>query len=656
MNVTELARLLKVSPNYLREKLPALGFDIGFKAIKVDNQTARKILQQWPAFMRRLERQAEEARRQEASATAAREISKTIKVDRLVTVRDFATLTGVPVNRILAELMKNGIFTSLNEKIDHETAVVIGADLGIDVVLNENEEADKHVDQSEKIQQVLDGEDKASLVVRPPVVVVMGHVDHGKTKILDAIRNTNVMGGEAGGITQHIGAYQVERRGRLITFIDTPGHEAFTAMRNRGAKVADIAILVVAADDGVKPQTIEAYRIIEAAKIPFIVAINKIDKPDADLDKVKRELSNQLLLVPEDWGGKTICSPVSAKENKGIIELLDTLLLVADINEDSLKANPTAAGIGTVVESRVDQGEGLVATILVQNGTLRVGDNLSCNGFDYGRVRAMKNHLGQNLVAVAPAMPAKIIGFKVAPAVGDIIEVASGQKAKLKNFRPAVTDNVVIAEADNDDGPRINLVIKSDTLGSGEAIESSISKMETQGVKVKIIFKGLGHISESDISRAVSSKAQIIGFNVKAAPLAEEQARSSSVPLKSYKIIYDLLNDLKAQIQEMVKPEIRRVDLGKLKVAAIFRSEKKGMIVGGKVISGLVKRDSLIEVFRGHELLATGQLSVLKVGKEETDQIEEGIECGISYVGKPVIEVDDILHVYQEEKIFRKVK
>ncbi len=656
MNLTELARLLKVSPNFLREKLPALGFDIGLKAIKVDNQTARKILQQWPAFIRRQERQAEEARRQEASIQSARELSKSIKVDRLVTVRDFASLTGVPVNKILAELMKNGIFTSLNEKIDFETASIIGADLGIDVIANDKIDDDNQVDQSQKIQQVLDAENRADLSIRPPVVVVMGHVDHGKTKILDAIRNTNVMAGEAGGITQHIGAYQVERRGRLITFIDTPGHEAFTAMRNRGAKVADIAILVVAADDGVKPQTIEAYRIIEAAKIPFIVAINKIDKPDANIDKVKQELSNQLLLVPEDWGGKTICSPVSAKENKGIIELLDTLLLVADLNEDTLKANTEAAAIGTVVESRVDQGEGLVATVLVQNGTLRVGDNLSCNGFDYGRVRALKNHLGQNLSEVSPAMPAKIIGFKVAPAVGDIIEVGEGQKAKLKNFRPNVTDNIATSESDNDDGPRINLIIKSDTLGSGEAIESSISKMETQGVKVKIIFKGLGHVNESDISRALASKAQIIGFNVKAAPMAEEQARVSAVSLKSYKIIYDLLNDLKAQIQDMVKPEIRRVDLGKLKVLAVFRSEKKSMIVGCKVASGIVKRASLIEIWRGSELIGTGELSILKVGKEETDMLEEGVECGISYLGKPLIEIGDTLQVYQEEQIFRKVK
>lgn len=655
MNLTELARLLKVSPNFLREKLPGLGFDIGLKAIKVDNQTARKILQQWPAFMRRLERQAEEARRQEAIVQSARQLSKSIKVDRLLTVRDFAGLTGVPVNKILAELMKNGIFTSLNEKIDFETASIIGADFGIEVTLNDATAEDQGVDQSQKIQQVLESEDKANLSLRPPVVVVMGHVDHGKTKILDAIRHTNVMAGEAGGITQHIGAYQVERRGRLITFIDTPGHEAFTAMRNRGAKVADIAILVVAADDGVKPQTVEAYRIIEAAKIPFIVAINKIDKPDANLDKVKQELSNQLSLVPEDWGGKTVCSPVSAKENKGIVELLDTLLLVADLNADALQANPDASAIGTVVESRVDQGEGLVATVLVQNGTLRVGDQLSCNGFDYGRVRAMKNHLGQNLDSVSPAMPAKIIGFKVAPAVGDIIEVGMGQKAKLKNFRPNGNDTAVVAEADNDEGPRINLIIKSDTLGSGEAIESSISKMETQGVKVKIIFKGLGHVSESDISRATASKAQIIGFNVKSAPMAEEQARLAGISIKAYKIIYDLLNDLKSQIQEMVKPEIRRVDLGKLKVLAIFRSEKKSMIIGAKVIDGLVKRESLLEVWRNHELITTGELSTLKVGKEETDMLELGAECGITYVGKPLLEVGDILQVYQEEKIFRKV-
>jgi translation initiation factor IF-2 len=605
--------------------------------------------------MRRLERQAEEARRQEATATKNKEVTKTIKVTRLVTVRDFATLTGLPINKILAELMKNGIFTSLNEKIDYETAVVIGADLGIEVVLSDAVELEGP-DQSEKIKEVLNKEASGDMKSRAPVIVVMGHVDHGKTKLLDAIRNTNVVEGEAGGITQHIGAYQVVRNERAITFIDTPGHEAFTAMRNRGAKVADIAILVVAADDGVKPQTVEAYRIIEAAKIPFVVAINKIDKPDANIEKVKQELSNQLKLVPEEWGGKTVCAPVSAKEGTGITDILDTLLLIADMEADNLKANPDASGMGTVIESKVDQGEGVIATVLVQNGTLRVGDDLSCSGMNYGRARALKNYLGQTVSEALPSTPVKVIGFKVAPAVGDIIEVGQGTRVKQKSFRSNGSDGPTLNEAESEDGPVINLILKTDALGSGEAIEGSLSKIDTQGVKVKIILKSLGHVSESDIGRAEASQAQIICFNVKASPQAEEQARNKKVVLKSYKIIYDLLNDLKAQIQELVKPEINRVDTGKLKVAAIFRSDKKGQIVGGRVIEGLISRDSLIEVFRNHELLASGQLAGLKMAKEEVDQVELNHECGISYVGAPVIEVGDTLQIYREEKIFKKVK
>lgn len=655
MNVTELARLLKVSPNFLREKLPELGFDIGWKAVKVDNQTARKILQQWPAFMRRLERQIEERRRQEADVHKNKELTKSIKINKLVTVRDFAGLTGIPINKILAELMKNGIFTSINEKIDYETAVVIGSDLGIEVVLSEESTGDPE-DQSSKIKEVLGREAHSDMQLRAPVIVVMGHVDHGKTKLLDAIRQTDVVAGEAGGITQHIGAYQVVRNDRPITFIDTPGHEAFTAMRNRGAKVADIAILVVAADDGVKPQTVEAYRIIEAAKIPFIVAINKIDKPDANIEKVKQELSNQLKLVPEDWGGKTVCSLVSAKDNIGITDILDTLLLIADIEADNLKANPDASGMGTVIESKVDQGEGVVATVLVQNGTLKIGDDLCCNGVSFGRARALKNYLVQNVTEALPSMPVKVIGFKVAPSVGDIIEVGQGTKVKQKNFRTSSTEIQPATEADDDDTQVINLIIKADTLGSAEAIEGSLSKIDTQGVKVKIIVKSLGHISEGDISRAESSKAQIIAFNVKASTQAEEQARSKAVPIKSYKIIYDLLNDLKAQIQEMVKPEIKRVDMGKLKVAAIFRSDKKGQIIGGRVIDGLITRDCMIEVYRNFELQATGQLAGLKMAKEEVDQVEHNEECGISYVGAPVIEVGDTLQIYREEKIFKKVK
>ncbi len=655
MNVTELARILKVTPDFLKQKLPEMGYDVGWKAIKVDNQTARRIIREWPVFMRRLEREAEAKKQAEAVADGVEQVKREVKVPKFITVKDFAAASGLPVNKLLAQLMKSGVFTSLNEKIDFDTAHIVGADLGVEVVLDDSEGVME--DQSSKIKDIIAREQADNLVTRAPVIVVMGHVDHGKTKLLDAIRKTDVVAGEAGGITQHIGAYQVERQGRPISFIDTPGHEAFTAMRNRGAKVADIAILVVAADDGVKPQTVEAYRIIEAAKIPFVVAINKIDKPEANLDKTKQELANQLNLVPEDWGGKTVCVPVSAKAETGIIELLDTLLLVADMEEANLKANPTAPAVGTVVESKIDKGEGVVATILVQNGTLRVGDELCCEGITYGKVRALKNYLGKNIDSAPPSTPARVIGFKNAPAVGDIIQVACGLKIKLKNIRPISQDNgnsAQVEEAKNA-AEQINLVIKGDMLGSVEAIEGSLSKIDTQGVKIKIVVKGLGNITEGDVERAEANRAELIGFNVKAAPAAEELARTKGVEIKLYKIIYELIGDIKAKIQDLVKPEIKRVDIAKLKVLAIFRTEKNEQIVGAKVLSGLAEPNVLAEVWRDEDLLEIGKLTSLKIGKEEVDQAEPGSECGLKFSGRPVIKMGDILQLYKEEKIYKKI-
>lgn len=657
MNLTELARVLNVNPNFLRDRLPEMGYHIGWRAIKVDNQTAKKIIKEWPLFMKRWQKTEDDKKRAEAVIAETLATHTEVKVPKLLTVRDFAQITGLPVNKILAELMKNGIFTSLNEKIDFDTASIIGADLGMEVILDEAPEVES-ADQSSKIKDVIGKEDVAHLVTRPPVIVVMGHVDHGKTKLLDAIRTTDIVATEAGGITQHIGAYQVKRHDRLLSFIDTPGHEAFTAMRNRGAKVADIAILVVAADDGVKPQTVEAYRIIEAAKIPFIVAINKIDKPEADITRVKQELANQLNVLTEEWGGKVVCVPVSAKDGTGISEILDTLILVADMEEDNLKANPDSPATGTVVESRIDKGEGVVATVLVQNGTLRVGDELCGDGICLGKVRALKNYLGQTLPEAGPSVPARVIGFKIAPTVGDVVQVGVGLKIKNKTFRPQANENVsslAKKEDEKDVTEQINLVIKGDTLGSVEAIEGSLSKIETYGVRIKILSKGLGNITEGDIERAEGSHALVIGFNVKVGSGAEELARVKNVEVKQYKIIYELLGDLKIKIQELVKPEIVRTDLAKLKVLAIFRTEKKEQILGAKILEGVMEPNTLVEVMRDNELFDQGKITALKIGKEDVTRAEAGTECGLKYEGQPIVQVGDILQVYKEEKVYKKI-
>jgi translation initiation factor IF-2 len=656
MNITELARILKISPQELKDLLPELGFAIGQKAIKVDNNTAKKIIKNWPLWRRRFEQKKSllEAKQREDEVLPQETLK--IKVPSLITVREFAELSNIPVNRILKELMKNGVFTSINEKIDFDTASIIGADLNLDVsLLSEDENLQDN--DLEQVSNIIDKEEKADLINRPPVIVVMGHVDHGKTKLLDSIRTTNVAGGEAGGITQHIGAYQAIRKDKLITFIDTPGHEAFTAMRSRGAKVADIAILVVAADDGVKPQTVEAFKIIEASKIPFIVAINKIDKPEADIDRVKQELVNQLNINPEDWGGKTICVPVSALKNEGIEDVLDMVLLVAETELDGMKANPRASAAGTVIESNVDKAAGPVVTLLVQNGTLRVGDELCYNGICYGKVKALKNYLGESITEVSPSQPVKVLGLKVSPLVGDILKVGDGKKIKMRKMKNRETASK-LASSDQDSEEKIaqlNVIVKSDFLGSAEAIEESLLKINTEKIKVKIISKGLGNITEGDVKRAQGANAKILGFNVKMAANIENLARDNEVDIKLFSIIYDLIEYVKTEMNLLVKPEFKRIVIGRIKILAIFRSDNKFQIAGGQVLSGEARSNSKVIVERNGEPILEGQIENLQSGKQEVNQVPSGNECGLKYVGKPILEINDELEVYEEEESVEQV-
>ncbi|MDD5032450.1 MAG: translation initiation factor IF-2 [Patescibacteria group bacterium] len=659
MNVTELARILKVNPQELRDLLPQLGFHIGQKAIKIDNREAQKIISQWPNLIRNLQRQKEAESKEEMIEEEKAEGKKIVSVPNFIIVRDFAALAGLPINKVLAELMKNGIFTSMNEKIDFDTAAIIGENLGLEIKFEEKKEGEED-GRENKLGEILGREEKGKLQNRAPVVVVMGHVDHGKTKLLDAIRTTDVAAGEAGGITQHIGAYQVVRKNRAITFIDTPGHEAFTAMRSRGARVADIAILVVAADDGVKPQTIEAFRIIEAARVPFVVAINKVDKAEADNNKTKQELATQLKVQPEDWGGKTICAPVSAKTGQGVEDLLDMILLVAEMEAENIKANPDAAAAGTVVESHVDKGAGPVATILIQNGTLRVGDNLCFNNNAYGKVRALKNYKGESITEAGPSTPARVLGLKISPAVGDILEVGEGERIKNihsleSKVRRGKTN--VIQQADNGDDKvrKVNLVIKSDVLGSAEAIEESLAKISGENIKVKIISKGLGNITEGDVKKAEDSGAQIIGFNVKIPPTIENLIREKEIKVNVFKIIYDLLDYVKEEMEKLVEPEIKRVDLGRLKVLAVFRTDPGNQIVGGKVMFGRIEAGSLVEVMQGNEVIGKGKVVRLQLNKKNIDSAQEGEECGLQYEGKPIIKEGDILQFYKTEEVKEKI-
>jgi len=660
MNVTELARILRMTPQELRYFAPQLGYDIGAKAIKVNQNVANKIIKNMPSLRRQIEeqRRLEEKKKKEREDAFRAENKKTIEVPKFITVRDFSALAGVPVNLILAELMKNGIFASLNEKIDFDTAWLAGGELGVEVI-PQSEDQDESTENENKLKDILSKEGKNDLLPRPPVIVVMGHVDHGKTKLLDAIRSTNVIGGEAGGITQHIGAYQVKRKEQLITFIDTPGHEAFTAMRSRGAKIADVAILVVAADDGVKPQTVEAFKIIKAAQIPCVGAINKIDKPDANLDKVKQELSTQLNIIPEDWGGKTICSPISALKNQGIAELLDMVLLTAETEAVDIKANPNADAAGTIIESNMSKEAGPVATILVQNGTLRTGDQLTLNGINVGKVRRLNNYLEQEIKEAGPATPVQIIGLKIAPQIGDILEVGDGERVKHRKDHGSGQLSFPSNNSGNeeeDTTKKFNVIIKSDVLGSAEAIEESLAKISTSDVRAKIIQKSLGNITDGDIKKAEATGAVILGFNVKIAPNIAEIAREKNVEIKTYRIIYDLINFVKEKLEDMIEPTIIRKDLGRLKVLAIFRTEKDSQIIGGKVLDSQIENDSTIEVYREKELISTGKLKKLQAAKQNVTFVEADQECGIEFSGKPVIEVGDILNFYKEEVIKKKLK
>lgn len=663
INVTELARKLKIPTKDLLERLPEMGYPIGKRAIKIKGKMAQEIIEKWDIMnkmyegkLKLAEQEKKDARKaaREESGKQAPKAAKQVSIPSFITVREFAERTEIPVPTVIQTLMKAGIFASLNERIDFDTAQIIGDDLGLEVI----EDSETQIDVEKEEQSVSDiiGKEKEK-EDRAPVVVVMGHVDHGKTKLLDTIRQADVVAGEAGGITQHIGAYQVKKKGRKITFIDTPGHEAFTAMRSRGARIADIAILIVAADDSIKPQTVEAIRIIEQSGLPMIVAINKIDKPDANIERVKSDLA-QHNLTPEEWGGKTVTAEISALKGTGIDDLLDMVVLVADDHQEEIKANPDGTVVGTVIESHVDKGEGPVATILVQNGTLRAGSYMGINGTLYGKVRAMKDWNGKDVKKAGPSTPVKILGFKVSPKVGDIVVITESQKDLKKKiaYQDLVRDQVAVAstqmnqpEEEEDGKVKYNVILKADMLGSLEAITESLEKIHHPEVSLKIASKGLGNITESDIQQAESSEATILSFHVKPTQNAELLARDKQVSIKQYKVIYDLLNDVKAQLEEMLGDEVIETEVGELQVLAIFGTESGKTIAGGKVTKGRIAINAKAKVFREGVELGDGKIASLQVGKQAVTDVEKGNDCGFGFNGKIPLEKEDVLKIFTVE-------
>ncbi len=646
MNITALARQLKVTTNELLEKLPELGFDIGARAIKIDDSLVPKVIEAWKKQSKKANLQEELAGIKEIRGKEdkeKKEVDKEISISDTIIVKDMAELMNLPVAKLMGELMRNGIMVSLNEKIDFDTATIIAEDLGFKVTKNDSEKGEE-ISKREKLEKLL--KNRNSKDIKPPVVVVMGHVDHGKTKLLDVIKETNVVYEEAGGITQHIGAYQVEIKDRLITFLDTPGHEAFKAMRSRGGQIADVAILVVAADDGIQPQTLESISVIQKEKLPFIIAINKIDKENADVEKVKKELS-EINLMPEDWGGKTITHNISAKQKQGINELLELVLLVTDMKD--LKADDKGSAVGTIIESHIDKSQGPIATVLVQAGTLKIGDMFLVDDVP-GKIKVLKDWQDNDVKEAGPAMPVKILGLKQLPNIGEVFEVITDKKEFKSKLKKRGNTNIVKAKAidDNSDIQVLNLIIKSDVLGSAEAIEAALDQMDIPDTKVKVLKKGLGHITEDDIANAEATNAIVIGFHIKEDKNIKLLARDKEVTLLYFDIIYKLLEDIEEKLKNIKEKKTIHKLLGKMKVLAIFKTTKSGMIFGGKVIQGSVNKDAKIKVLKNEEVQAIGEIITLQSAKEDINEVVEGNEAGVEYKGEPIIEVDDTLEFFEE--------
>lgn len=655
MNVTELARRVKIPTERLRDIIPELGYGLGRRAIKIDDKQANEIIQKLndPAVREQYigvkEEEKEEGGEQQQGVVLKEGI---VQIPDEITVKDLAVQLDVPTTELILTLMRNGVMAAQNETIDYETASIVAEDFGYEPqrIFVDQESEEETVEDREEM--LISAED-ADTEPRAPVVVVMGHVDHGKTKLLDAIRETNVVEGEHGGITQHIGAYQVTKNDREITFIDTPGHEAFTAMRSRGARVADIAILVVAADDGVQPQTIEALSHIQRAEIPFVVAINKIDKEGADPNRVKQGLAD-VHVQAEDWGGKTPMVPVSALKGKGIDDLLEMILLVADLNKDSLVAEHDTQAVGTIIESHVDKGEGPVATVLIQKGTLRKGDAVQV-GDIFGGIRAMRDYTGEDLSEAGPSVPAKILGMKTVPKVGDILFVPEDVKKLKKEARksrkrkgvPEVARTRLVQNTTTGGSEQVHVVLKADVLGTLEAIYEALEPVQQQsGESLKIVSKGLGAVTDADAMKAADQDALLIGFNVSVMPAATEYARNKNMTIHSFSVIYDLINLVKEEVEKVLPADVERTDIGKMKFLKLFKTDKKEAVIGCRVSEGQVTKDSKLDVRRGEKMVATVSIEELQSGKEEVNEVMEGQDCGLRVSGYTDFQDGDVLEVY----------
>lgn len=645
MNITDLSKQLNISKDEIRRIIKKLRLPVPERAKKIEKRSAERIKKH---MTERLEK------KQQKASPDKKEL-KIIAVQDRITVKRFAELLEMPVTDVIAELLRNGIVANLNESIDFETAAIISEDLGVKVERSKEEEETSTKLTAEQLKELLEEKNPKDLKPRPPIAVVAGHVDHGKTTLLDAIRETNVAVSEAGGITQHIGSYQVIIKGKKISFLDTPGHEAFSAMRQRGVAVTDVAIIVVAANDSVKPQTIEAINFAKAASIPIIIAINKIDLPDANVDRVKKDLAD-IDVLTEDWGGDVVAVEISAKKHQNIDKLLEMILLVTEVQD--LKANPHRPAVGTVIESHVDKQEGPVASVLILTGTLRTGDHITV-GSAQGAVRTLKDYKNKKIERGLPSDPVQVFGLSKAPEAGDILMVESSKRAAKEKVRQLKELEKVQrlskkakehAIEKNKEIMKLPIIVKADVQGSLEAILETIKSLGTKEVVSSIVREGVGDVTESDVMTAQTTGATIFAFHVKVAPVAKRIAEKEKVTVKSYDVIYDLVEEAKQRMAAVLPKEIIRTDLGKLNILAIFHTGKGEMIAGGKVISGMAVRGAMVEVLRNKEIIGTGKLSDLQQNKKRTDEVKSGLEAGFVYTGSIKLRVGDILAFYKEEE------
>ena len=598
-------------------------------------------------------RETEAERLQRIQLEKARKAQLKVMIPDEITVGELASRLKVNVAQVIKKLMGLGVMASISETVDFDTASLVAEELGAKV------EHEVHITIEERLFEA-DDDREEDLVERPPVVVVMGHVDHGKTSILDAIRKTRVTAGEAGGITQHIGAYQVEMNGKPITFLDTPGHEAFTSMRARGANLTDIAVLVVAADDGIMPQTVESINHAKAAGVSIIVAINKMDKPTANPERVMEQLT-QYELVPEEWGGDIICVPVSALTGQGIDDLLENINLVAEVKE--LKANPNRRAKGAVIEARLDKGQGPIATLLVQKGTLHQGDIIIA-GTAVGRVRVMRNDKGRTLKEAGPSTPVEITGLTEVPAAGDLFDIVEDEKlareladkraaeAKEKQFAAfhKVTLDNLFSQIAEGQRKELAIIVKADVQGSAEAVKQSLEKLSNDEVRVRVIHAGVGAINKSDVMLANAGNAIIIGFNVRPDPVAKDEAAQSEVELRMYRVIYDAINDVRDAMKGMLAPKFREVELGRAEVRNVFKISSAGTIAGCYVLEGKVTRAAKIRLVRDGIVITEDEIDSLRRFKDDVREVAQGYECGIGLEKFSDIKEGDIFEAFMMEE------